>query len=249
MVQNKALVFAEVPTGLPVAGQHLQVHDQGDFDVTAAAPVGGFMAQVLYASLDPYLRHRMVAAADARDGFEPMPVPSVIPNGVIARVLQADATAPFQPGDVVTGMAPVQEYITVPGGEQAAQFQAVINPRGLDLPLFLGALGIPGMTAYSALHEIGQPRAGETLFVSAASGAVGQMVGQLAKHAGLRVLGSVSSDEKVALLTDVFGFDGGFNYRTTTDIVGELKRLAPDGIDSTCTDYEERQTDGHARPC
>ncbi|CAK7217048.1 hypothetical protein SCUCBS95973_003019 [Sporothrix curviconia] len=229
MVQNKALVFTEVPKGLPVAGQHLQIQNQDDFDVNMAAPVGGFTGQVLYASLDPYLRNRMVTADKERDGFQHIPLNSVISNGLIARVIRADAASGLQSGNVVVGMAPIQEYIAVPQA-LAAQFQKIQNPYGLDFKHFLGALGMPGMTAYSAFHEVGKPKKGETIFISAASGAVGQLVGQLAKLEGLTVLGSVGSDEKLKLLTDVLGFDGGFNYRTS-DPLTELKRLAPGGID------------------
>jgi hypothetical protein len=89
---------------------------------------------------------------------------------------------------------------------------------------------MPGLTAFSSFYDIGQPKSGETIFVSAASGAVGQLVGQLAKHEGLKVYGSVGEDKKLAFITEELGFDGGFNYKKekTADA---LKRLAPDGVD------------------
>lgn len=90
---------------------------------------------------------------------------------------------------------------------------------------------MPDLTAFSALYEIGKPKKGETIFISAASGAVGQMVGQLASREGLRVIGSVGSEKKLRLLTEVFGFDGGFIH-STGGILGNIKRLAPGGIDS-----------------
>lgn len=96
--------------------------------------------------------------------------------------------------------------------------------------MFLGALGMPGLTAYSSLYEIGKPKKGETIFVSAASGAVGQLVGQLAKHEGLKVIGSVGSDEKLEYITKDLGFDGGFNYKKEKP-ADALARLAPQGID------------------
>ncbi|EON99139.1 putative zinc-binding dehydrogenase protein [Phaeoacremonium minimum UCRPA7] len=171
----------------------------------------------------------MVAPENARDGFEPLTVGSIIPNAVILRIIRSDV-ANFKAGDNVIGMAPIQEYVTIEAGP-ATHFSKVENPYKLDLKLFLGALGMPGLTAYSALYEIGQPKSGETIFISAASGAVGQLVGQLAKREGLKVIGSVGSDEKLQILTKVFKFDGGFNYRKG-DIRSQLKRLAPDGIDS-----------------
>ncbi|KAJ5388513.1 hypothetical protein N7509_011054 [Penicillium cosmopolitanum] len=89
---------------------------------------------------------------------------------------------------------------------------------------------MPGLTAYSSLYEIGKPKKGETIFVSAASGAVGQLVGQLAKHEGLRVIGSVGSDEKLDYIINELGFDGGFNYKNEKPSAA-LARLAPEGID------------------
>jgi NADPH-dependent curcumin reductase CurA len=105
------------------------------------------------------------------------------------------------------------------------------NPLGIeDIRVFLGALGMPGLTAYSSLYEIGKPKKGETIFVSAASGAVGALVGQLAKHEGLRVVGSVGSDEKLDFITKELGFDAGFNYKKEKP-TDALTRLAPQGID------------------
>ncbi|KAM6527603.1 hypothetical protein FALCPG4_008658 [Fusarium falciforme] len=226
MVSNKALYFEEVPTGVPVPGQHLKIK-QLEFDLAAAPTPGGFAGQVLYASFDPYLRHLLVAPENARDGFEPLPVGNAVPNTVITKVLKSD-TPNFQPGDVVIGFAPIQEYITVDSNQLAA-FRKLENSLGLGLQVYLGALGMAGLTGYSALYEIGKPKAGETIFISAASGAVGQIVAQLAKKEGLKVIGSVGSDEKVQLLQS-FGFHGVFNYRTT-DPDRELKQLAPNGID------------------
>ena len=96
--------------------------------------------------------------------------------------------------------------------------------------VFTGALGMPGLTAYSSLYDIGKPVKGETIFISAASGAVGQLVGQLAKHEGLTVIGSVGSDEKLDYIVKELKFDGGFNYKKEKP-ADALKRLAPNGID------------------
>lgn len=226
MVRNKCLVFASVPQLNPVPGEHIQVHAH-HFDENTTPD--GFTARVLHASFDPYLRHRLVSPEDARDGFEPLPVGSVIPNGVLVRVIKSNVTT-FEPGTLAVGMAPIQEYISVTR-EQAVQFFPLDNPLGLAPKLFLGPLGMPGLTAYAALYEVGKPRYGETIFVSAATGALGQMVGQLAKREGLRVIGSAGSDEKVQILTDEFKFDGAFNHRHG-DIDNQLKQLAPHGIDS-----------------
>lgn len=229
MVSNRALLFAEIPDGLPEPGKHLQVHRQDDFDIETAPPAGGFTARVLYASFDPYLRHLMVSPEKARPGFEPLPLGSVFHNGLVARVLKSDC-ARVRPGDNVVGMAPIQEYISV-SSEDATQFSLIENPQSLDLSLYLGPLGMAGLTGFSGLYEIGKPKRGETIFVSAASGAVGQVVAQLARREGLKVICSVGSDEKLKILTEVFGFDHVFNYREG-DILGQLKKRAPEGINS-----------------
>jgi len=104
------------------------------------------------------------------------------------------------------------------------------NPLGLDEKNFIGALGMPGLTAWSSLYEIGAPKKGEVLWVSAASGAVGQLVGQLGKKEGLKVIGSVGDDEKLEYIIKDLGFDGGFNYKKEKPAEA-LKRLVPDGID------------------
>jgi len=104
------------------------------------------------------------------------------------------------------------------------------NPYKLDPKVFIGALGMPGLTAWSSFYEIGEPKKGETIFVSAASGAVGQLVGQLAKHEGLKVVGSVGDDKKLDFIINELGFDSGFNYKKEKP-ADALARLCPDGID------------------
>ena len=100
----------------------------------------------------------------------------------------------------------------------------------IDPKHYIGALGMSGLTAYSSLYEIGKPKEGETIFISSAAGSVGQLVGQIAKHLGLKTIGSVGSDEKVELITKGIGLDSGFNYKNEKPSEA-LKRLAPQGID------------------
>jgi NADPH-dependent curcumin reductase CurA len=126
-------------------------------------------------------------------------------------------------------MLNIEEYSVVP--KQAADgLRKIENQYNLDPMVYVGALGMPGLTAYSSFYEIGKPKKGETIFISAASGAVGQLVGQLAKHDGLRVIGSVGSDEKLDYIIKELNFDGGFNYKEEKP-ADALKRLAPDGVD------------------
>lgn len=129
-------------------------------------------------------------------------------------------------------MLPFQEYVALNAEQVAGSgLKPLQNPLGLeDVRVFLGALGMPGLTAYSSLYEIGKPKKGDTIFVSAASGAVGQLVGQLAKHEGLKVIGSVGSDEKLEFILKDLGFDAGFNYKKESPAQA-LQRLAPEGLD------------------
>ncbi len=138
----------------------------------------------------------------------------------------------FSPGDVIIASnLRFEEYGLYTGSEiQTLNIRKLFNPHHLDPKIFLGALGMTGLTAYSSLYEIGQPVRGETIFISAASGAVGQVVGQLAKREGLKVIGSVGSEEKLKFITEELDFDAGFNYKKERP--GEaLKRLAPAGVD------------------
>lgn len=125
---------------------------------------------------------------------------------------------------------PTEEYSIISGDFEHKMIRKLDNPFDLDPKLFVGALGMPGLTAYSSLYEIGQPKKGETIFISAASGAVGQIVGQLAKHEGLTVIGSVGSDAKLEFIRKDLNFDEGFNYKKE-EPAEALKRLAPKGID------------------
>ncbi|KAL9622624.1 MAG: hypothetical protein Q9204_008014, partial [Flavoplaca sp. TL-2023a] len=147
----------------------------------------------------------------------------------IATVLRSDNSA-FHPGDIVVGPLPIQEYVAL-SEDLLGPLNQLHNPLDIeDIRVYLGALGVPGLTAYGGLYEIGKPENGQTIFISAASGAVGQMVGQLAKREGLRAIGSVGSDEKLEYITSTLGFDAGFNYKKESPAEA-LPRLAPEGID------------------
>ncbi|KAK0724265.1 hypothetical protein B0H67DRAFT_480420 [Lasiosphaeris hirsuta] len=226
MTSNKTLIFKKIPTGVPVPGQDLVVEDVG-FDLSAAPPAGGLTVSILAASYDPYLRGKM-RAPTAASYSPPFALDGPISNNTVARVLKSDAPG-FAPGDLVVAFLPIAEYATV-SAAAAPSVRKIHNPHGLELGLFLGPLGMPGLTAYSSLHEIGQPKAGETIFISSAAGAVGQVVGQIAKREGLKVIGSVGSDEKLDYIINHLGFDGGFNYKMEKPL-DALRRLAPEGLD------------------
>ncbi|RDW73167.1 hypothetical protein BP6252_07074 [Coleophoma cylindrospora] len=226
MVQNKALIFKAVPNGFPVAGQDLVIESR-EFDLDQAPPAGGITTKNIYASFDPYQRGRM-RDPSKKSYSPPFQLGAPITNSCVSKVLKSD-NPNFQPGDLVRGFFSIEEYSVIPK-EQVGGFSKIDNSYNLDVKEFLGALGMPGLTAYSSFYDIGQPKKGETIFISAASGAVGQIVGQLAKHEGLRVIGSVGDNEKLDFITKELNFDGGFNYKTekTADA---LARLAPNGVD------------------
>ncbi|EKG18488.1 Alcohol dehydrogenase superfamily zinc-containing [Macrophomina phaseolina MS6] len=226
MVQNKSFIFKSPPTGAPKPGVDLTTEDRG-FDLDAAPPAGGITLKNYYASLDPYQRGRM-RDAKIKSYFPAFQPGQIVDNRVVSKVLKSD-NSKFKPGDVVVGFLPIQEY-TALDAKQAESIEHVQNPLGLHPSHFIGALGMPGLTAWSSFYEIGKPKKGETIFISAASGAVGQIVGQLAKHEGLRVIGSVGDDKKLEYITKELGFDAGFNYKTEKPR-DALARLAPDGID------------------
>lgn len=226
-MSNRGLIYKKRPDGLPIAGEHLAV-ERVDFNPSAPAPKNGVTLQILYASFDPYLRGRM--RNPTIESYAPaFHIGRPVDNDCIAKVVKS-ATIKFNPGDLVIGQLPIQEYAAVPE-EEINNIRTLDNPLGIeDIRVFLGALGMPGQTAYSSLYEIGAPKKGETIFISSASGPVGQLVGQLAKRNGLRVIGSVGSDKKLDFIINELGFDGGFNYKKEEPADG-LTRLVPEGID------------------
>ena len=227
MVQNKGLIFRSVPQGWPKPGENLAIEAR-DFDLDTAPPEGGITTKNYHVSFDPYQRGRM-RAPGTRSYAPPFELGKPITSNAVAKVLQSDCPK-FEEGDVITGILPTEEYSVVPAQVANDRCRKLENPYNLDPRYFIGALGMPGLTAYSSLYDIGQPKKGETILVSAASGAVGQVVGQLAKHEGLTVIGSVGSDEKLDFIRNELKFDSGFNYKKEKP-ADALARLAPNGID------------------
>ena len=227
MVQNKGLIFKSVPRDWPVEGKDLTIEDR-EFDLDAEPPKDGITTQNYYVSFDPYQRGRM-RAPEISSYSPPFDLGKPITNSAVSKVLKS-SNSKFKEGDIVTGTLPTEEYSSIPGEIANKVVRKLENRYDLDYKLFVGALGMPGLTAYSSFYEIGEPKKGETIFISAASGAVGQIVGQLAKHEGLKVIGSVGSDEKLDFIRNQLNFDEGFNYKKEKPS-NALKRLAPMGID------------------
>jgi NADPH-dependent curcumin reductase CurA len=228
MVQNKGVIFKKVPEGWPKPGVDLAVEAR-DIDLDQQLPEGALLVKNFYASFDPYQRGRM-RAPDVKSYSPPFELGKPITNRSIFKVVKS-ANDKFKPGQtlITKGISPIEEY-SVLNKDAVANCMELQNPYNLDPKFFLGALGMPGLTAWSSFYEIGQPKKGETIFISAASGAVGQLVGQLAKHEGLTVIGSVGDDKKLDFIKNELNFDAGFNYKTEKP-ADALARLAPNGID------------------
>jgi NADPH-dependent curcumin reductase CurA len=230
MVSNKSLIFKQVPTAFPKPGTDLVLEDRPiDLDTTEP-PQDGLLIENFYASFDPYQRGRM-RPAHIKSYSAAYSLNDPINNSGISKVLKS-GNSKFKKDDVVLvyGACPTQEYSLLSGELVNKVVFKLDNPLGLDPKIFLGALGMPGLTAYSSFYKIGEPKKGQTIFISAASGAVGQIVGQLAKHEGLKVIGSVGDDAKLKFIESELGFDGGFNYKKEKPSEA-LKRLAPEGLD------------------
>jgi NADPH-dependent curcumin reductase CurA len=228
MVQNKGVIFKKAPDGWPKPGEDLVIETR-DIDLDQKLPEGGLLVKNFYASFDPYMRGRM-RNPEAKSYSPPFELNKPITNRSIFKVVKSN-TDQYKEGEVLItrGITPIEEY-SVFDKDTVAGVMKLENPYNLDPKHFLGALGMPGLTAWSSFYEIGQPKKGETIFISAASGAVGQLVGQLARHEGLTVIGSVGDDKKLDFITSELGFNAGFNYKTEKP-ADALARLAPNGID------------------
>lgn len=198
----------------------------GDFElVSVRVPEpreGEVLVRNIYMSVDPYMRGRM---NDQESYIPPFELAKPLEGGCVGQVV-ASKKGGFEVGDHVLGMRGWREYYLSDGSELMK-----IDPGLAPIQAYLGVLGMPGLTAYVGLLDIGQPKAGETVLVSAASGAVGSVVCQIAKIKGCRVVGSAGSDEKLAWLLDTAGIDSAFNHKKTGDLRTELARHCSEGVD------------------
>jgi NADPH-dependent curcumin reductase CurA len=214
-MQNKEIRFASRPAGTPTLDNFNLV----DTDMPKPAD-GQVLVRTLYISVDPYLRSRM---REGRSYLPPFEIGQVIESGALGEVIESRSPK-FQPGDIVTGMFGWRLY-------NVANADSLMKvPAGVPVTTALGVLGMPGLTAYFGLLDIGQPKAGETVVVSGAAGAVGTIVCQIAKIQGCRVIGVAGSDEKNQYLKEELGVDVTINYKQG-DIREALKEACPKGID------------------
>ena len=211
------IVLAARPKGTPAA-DNFRIENIELKSLTE----GEILLKGLYYSVDPYMRGRM---NDAKSYAAPFQMDQPISGGVVAEVIESKSSK-YNTGDIVLGMLPWQEMIIAK--EAAIQkIDASIAPPSY----YLGVLGMPGLTAYFGLMHICKPTAGETVVVSGAAGAVGVVVGQIAKINGCRVVGIAGSEEKTTLLKEQFGFDEAINYKTTDNIKKAIATACPDGVD------------------
>ena len=214
---NRQIVLAARPEGLPEPSDFRLV------ETPMCEPAEGqFLVKTNYLSVDPYMRGRI---SEAKSYADPVQIDQVMVGGTVGTVVESRHPG-YRPGDVVVGYWGWQEY-AISDGQGLERFDTALAP----MPTALGVLGMPGMTAYFGLLEIGAPKAGETVFVSGAAGAVGSLVGQIAKIKGCRVIGSAGSQQKVDYLTGELGFDGAFNYKEVKDYAAKLQEVCPNGID------------------
>jgi len=214
----KTIVLNNRPEGKPTLSNFEFVEE----DKTLTISDGEILLQTAYVSVDPYLRGRM---SDAKSYVPPFKLNQPVHSGVVAKVLESK-NEKFKVGDYVSGMLNWSTQ-QVSDGEGLNK----VNPEKAPLSTYLGVLGMTGLTAYLGLNEIGKPKAGETIVVSGAAGAVGSVVGQIAKILGLRVIGIAGTDEKIEMLKSKFGFDEGINYNTTKDMKSAIAEAAPQGVD------------------
>jgi hypothetical protein len=162
---------------------------------------------------------------DAKSYAAPFQIDQPIHGGIVAEVVESKSNK-FNIGDIVLGMLPWQENI-IAKEKEIQKIDAGIAPASY----YLGVLGMPGLTAYFGLMHICKPKTGETVVVSGAAGAVGVVVGQIAKINGCRVVGIAGSDEKIKLLKEDFGFDEAINYKTSDNIKKAIAAVCPNGVD------------------
>jgi NADPH-dependent curcumin reductase CurA len=207
--------LASRPNGLPSAENFV-------IGQTELPPLkkGQILVRNLYMSVDPYMRGRM---NEGKSYIPPFEIGQPLSGGAVGEVIESLADT-FKPGDFVTSQKGWREYfIALP-----EDLYAVSNPIQ-PLSVYLGALGMTGMTAWAGLKLV-DVKAGDVVYISGAAGAVGSIAGQLAKLRGCRVIGSAGSDQKTALLKNDYGFDAAFNYKSAP-ILEQLQQAAPEGID------------------
>jgi NADPH:quinone reductase len=214
---NRQITLASRPAGMPkVSDFHLV-----ESPMPKAGP-GEALVYGLYLSVDPYVRARIGASG----GYARPVEPGEVMVGSVAGEVIESLDPRLAPGEFVEGMLGWQEYAVAP-----AKSLRKINPGLAPVSAALSVLGMPGLTAYFGLLDICRPQPGETVLISGAAGAVGSLVGQIARIKRCRAIGIAGSKEKVRFLTRDLGFEGAFNYKDSPDYDARIRELCPNGID------------------
>lgn len=215
--RNRKIIFVSRPKGMP---------DESNFEMieenVPEINEGEVLIKTLYLSVDPYMRGRM---SDAKSYAKPYEVGEPFLGGMVGKVVNSKNSR-FQEGQYVEGILSWAEYNLSDGSTIRK-----INPEWAPITTALHVLGMPGLTAYFGLMYIGEPKEGETVVVSGASGAVGTIVGQIAKLKGCQVVGIAGADDKCKFLTEELGFDAAINYKTVENLRKSLKEACPNGVD------------------
>ncbi|HJV60484.1 MAG TPA: NADP-dependent oxidoreductase [Albitalea sp.] len=223
MTTNKQIVLASRPKGEASVDNFRLVEAQ-----LPALQDGQVLVRHHFLSLDPYMRGRM---NDAKSYAQPQPLDQVMIGGTVGEVVESKNPG-FQRGDKVVGMGGWQQYAVVDAG--ATGMLRKVDTTHIPLSAYLGVMGMPGATAWYGLNKICEPKAGETVIVSAASGAVGGVVGQLAKARGCRAVGIAGGPDKCRYVVEELGFDACLDYKLHRDLKSLTTALAdacPNGID------------------
>lgn len=216
LILNQRIVLASRPQGRPTP-ENFRLEREALPDLQE----GQVQLRTLYLSLDPYMRGRM---SDAPSYADPVGIDAVMEGGAVS-VVEQSRNPKFQAGELVVGQTGWQTHSLSDGAG------LVKVPEGLPSPsMAVGVVGMPGMTAYMGLMDIGQPKAGETLVVAAASGAVGSVVGQVARINGLRVVGIAGGPDKCRYVVDELGFDACIDHKSD-DFADQLAKACDKGID------------------
>lgn len=217
MTTSREVRLVSRPVGVPAAA-NFEVAS-----VTLPAPgPGEVLVQNKFMSVDPYMRGRMY---DRPSYVPPFAIGEALQGGAVGVVLESNADG-WKKGDIVSSMFGWREAFVAP----AAALEKLDVPTGLPMEAFLGVLGMPGLTAWAGLTQIGKPKPGDVVFVSGAAGAVGSIVAQVAKRKGCIVVATAGSDEKCAWLKGL-GVDHAINYRTCGNLLAAVQAAAPKGID------------------
>ena len=216
-MNNKQIIFKKRPSGIPNA-------DTWQLETNAIPELeeGEILIEHHYISLDPAMRGWM---NDTKSYIPPVAIDDVMRAGSIGKVIKNNGNHKFEVGDCVTSWGGVQQYAVTDG-----EGWYKVDKRLAPMPMYIGTLGMPGMTAYFGITEVGKIKEGDIVLVSGAAGAVGSIVGQIAKIKGCRVIGIAGGKEKCDYLINELGFDDAIDYKSE-NIYTAVKRKCPKGID------------------